>query len=259
MHNKYTGKLKEKATSSKFLDSRLKLNKKLTSFDLHKWQFSKLKFKKNSNILDLGCGTGKQSLEISNKILPNGKIVAIDLSRESILKLKKSSKNGNIICLTDSIDNVEKILQKQKLYFQTVLSTYAIYYANKPLKVILDSSKYLLPKGKIYITVPNSPHGMVEYISKFTKIPKNVLESLKMGNDKILPFIKKKFKNVKTYKLNNSIKFSNFNDFYNLYKSTTYFDNKIKEELKKDFEKKLKNKKSIQFIKKTLMIEAVKK
>ena len=48
-----------------------------------------MEFNKGENILDLGCGTGKQSLKISSIVGKQGKVCAIDLSKESIQKLRK--------------------------------------------------------------------------------------------------------------------------------------------------------------------------
>lgn len=259
MHTKYKGKIKHRAISSAFLSTRLNLNKKISSRDLHTWQFTHMKFAKGENILDLGCGTGKQSLKISSIIGNKSKVCAIDISKESIDKLRKESKIKNVVSIVDSIDNTHKILPKLNLNFDKIISTYAIYYSSNPINVLKNVSEFLRTNGKFYITVPTTPHGMVQFVSKYTKIPKNVLESINIGNKVLIPYFKKNCKKVKTYKFNNIIKFTNFNDFYELYKSTTYFNPKIKKELQREFEKRMKKNKFIKFEKKALLIEATKK
>tara|TARA_Y200000002_G_C22562483_1_gene613085 strand:+ start:85 stop:864 length:780 start_codon:yes stop_codon:yes gene_type:complete len=259
MHTKYKGQIKDRAISSKMLRNRLNLNKKISSKDLHSWQFSRMEFKKGENILDLGCGTGKQSLKISSIVGKQGKVCAIDLSKESIQKLRKDTKIKNIISLADSIDNIADILPKVKLDYDKIISTYAIYYSANPAKVLKLSSNFLKENGKFYITVPTTPHGMVNFASKFSKVPKNVTESINVGNKILIPFFKKNFKKVKIYKFNNIIRFNNFHDFYSLYKSTTYFNSRSQKKMKSDFEKIMKKNKIVKFEKKALLIEATKK
>ena len=50
MHTKYKGQIKDRAISSKMLRNRLNLNKKISSKDLHSWQFSRMEFNKGENI-----------------------------------------------------------------------------------------------------------------------------------------------------------------------------------------------------------------
>ena len=66
-------------------------------------------------MLDLGCGTGKQTHKISNLIGKKGKVCAVDLSKESIKKLSEKSKNTNVNAIVDSFDNIDTILNKLRL------------------------------------------------------------------------------------------------------------------------------------------------
>ena len=54
------------------------------------------------------------------------------------------------------------------------------------------------------------------------------------------------YRNIKSYDFKNELKFKDFEDFYNLYKSSTFFlknkEKKIKDYLKKNFDNSLKNK-----------------
>jgi len=235
------------------------MNQKLSSKDLNTWLFSHMKFQKGEKMLDLGCGTGKQTHKISNLIGKKGKVCAVDLSKESIKKLSEKSKNTNVNAIVDSFDNIDTILNKLRLNFNTVISTYAIYYSSKPLDVLSKASKYLKPGGKFYITVPTTPHGMINFVSKYTKIPKIVIDSINIGNAVLVPYFKKNFIKIKIYRFNNIIKFTNFNDFFEFYKSTTYYDSKIKNEILRDFEKHINIHKFKKFEKKAILIEATKK
>ena len=57
--NSKLSKVGKKAISSKNLQNRLNINKKLGSNDLTKWLFKRYKIHRNDKILELGCGRGK--------------------------------------------------------------------------------------------------------------------------------------------------------------------------------------------------------
>ena len=71
--NPKLSKVGKKAISSKNLQNRLNINKKLGSNDLTKWLFKRYKIKRNDKILELGCGRGnhviKESKIIGAKVL----------------------------------------------------------------------------------------------------------------------------------------------------------------------------------------------
>ena len=76
--------VEKRAISSKKLQNRLNLNKKLGSKDLVKWLFDRYKIKKNDIILELGCGIGNHVLRHSKIIGKNGFVLATDYSNKSL-------------------------------------------------------------------------------------------------------------------------------------------------------------------------------
>ena len=77
---------KKNITNSDSLNYRIKFNKKYSQYNFDSWIRKFYNFKKNKNILDIGCGDGKQidfAIKMSNK---NSKIVGLDLSTKSIKK-----------------------------------------------------------------------------------------------------------------------------------------------------------------------------
>ena len=72
-------KVGKKAISSRNLQNRLDINKKLGSKDLTKWLFKRYKIKKNDNILELGCGRGNHVIRESKIVGSKGFVLATDL------------------------------------------------------------------------------------------------------------------------------------------------------------------------------------
>ena len=243
-HKIYLSSIKKKASSSSALSKRLDVNKKYSKKDLTEWLFSKYNLKKNFNILEVGCGLGQHVIKESNIIGTKGYILAIDNSKESISELNKNKlKNVETICM--EMDLLPSLLQKKNIYYDRILSSYAIYYANDPLILIRKLIPFLKPNGELIITMPNTPHTLIQMITSKEKIPLNVTQSLYFGKNILKPYLKNNYKNVKFLNFKNELKFKEFNDFYNLYKSSTFFlkkkEKKIKNYLIKNFNKSIKN------------------
>ncbi|MDD3961282.1 MAG: methyltransferase domain-containing protein [Bacteroidales bacterium] len=79
-------------TDTKALTARIAANTNgSNNFDA--WVLQNIAPKKGNNVLELGCGTGKQTLPIAKRILP-GKITAVDISSdgEPLLQLQHPKK-----------------------------------------------------------------------------------------------------------------------------------------------------------------------
>lgn len=63
------------------------------SNDINEWTFDHLNVAEGFSILDLGCGTGKQSLALARRIGATGKIISVDIFQESLKVLSGSAMN----------------------------------------------------------------------------------------------------------------------------------------------------------------------
>src|SRR2546426_10048756 len=87
----YEGKLFEQATSTEHLNTRLELNKKYSSTNFDAWLLARLDVKKGQDILDVGCGTGAQTLPFLKIVGKAGSVSSLDISAESVETLKKQA------------------------------------------------------------------------------------------------------------------------------------------------------------------------
>ena len=105
-----------------------------------------IKFKKNENILDLGCGDGKITLSIAKKH-PFSNILGIDLSPSMIEEAKKLKlKNLNF-----KIQNINNINFENS--FDTILSFSTFHWIEDQCLVLKKIKKALKEQGKLYICV----------------------------------------------------------------------------------------------------------
>ena len=105
----------KKAISNKNLDFRLYFNKKYQNKDIHKWYQKNVIVRPSFDILDVGCGTGAQSIFFSKKINKKGNLYAFDKSNISVFNLKKKipGKNNKIF-----VADMNRFDQINKKYFQ---------------------------------------------------------------------------------------------------------------------------------------------
>lgn len=125
--------------------------------------------KPDSTIIDVGCGTGRFSFSVADKVQ---KVVAIDLSKKNIDKANKTlSKNPN----TKISFHHTKLsdLLTQKLHFDYAVMTYVIHEVNpderitllKEMAAIADKiiiGDYLVPINKGFWSVLNE---IVEFLA----------------------------------------------------------------------------------------------
>jgi 16S rRNA (cytosine1402-N4)-methyltransferase len=74
--------------------------------------------KANENFVDCTIGEGGHAFAILERILPNGKLLGIDWTRELIesLMAKAGSLNKNLILVCDNFANLKNIVEKVRFW-----------------------------------------------------------------------------------------------------------------------------------------------
>jgi trans-aconitate methyltransferase len=119
--------------------------------------------RKTDSILDLGCGTGKLTVELSH-LASEGKITGIDSSSEMIEKAKDRTKlNKNIFLLQIAAESMNFNNK-----FDLVFSNSALHWIKKQQKVLTLIYQSLKKEGRIAFQCPaeNFCREFFEYISK---------------------------------------------------------------------------------------------
>jgi ubiquinone/menaquinone biosynthesis C-methylase UbiE len=225
----WTGEKKERAISSKDLEMRLELNKRYQSRNFSSWLRNHLAIRNGESILDVGCGTGAQTLFMLEDVGISGSVVALDISGESIESLLRESKDLGYSRLTafqlDMGDLTNKLSNEfSNSHFTLAHSSYAIYYSSKRLQVLNEMQSRLTSDGRLAIFTPCEPHGMVEFVSKYHRIPEPVIDSLKFGTDILVPLFREAFWNLQVHFFQSYLKVTSAEDFITFYQATTYYD-----------------------------------
>ena len=110
-----------------------------------------------NNILDIGCGVGELSLEISSQY-PNSKIMAVDYSQGMISRAKADFSAPNITHLLGSLENIPPNTR-----FDLIVSTHSFPYFPDKLKAALQMKQLLTPGGRLLI-IQGNKNNLYDYL-----------------------------------------------------------------------------------------------
>lgn len=230
----YNGDVLERATSKESLEKRLDLNKKYQSTDFDSWLMERLGVESGEDVLDVGCGTGAQSIPLVNKVGENGSVSSLDISAESVEKLiQKASNPPNLRAVISDMGNLEDVIETQFVTkeYDLAQSSYALYYSPRRMHVLDVMRKHLKPEGRLAVFTPNAPHGMVEFARQFIEIPSGVDECMVFGPDILERYFRQHFWDVTIHLFHNIVKIPSLTEFLTFYRSTTYYDEAVEEKI----------------------------
>jgi ubiquinone/menaquinone biosynthesis C-methylase UbiE len=126
-----------------------------------------LKIEPNDRILDLACGTGAVSKEISHRLAGGGALVGVDLSRTalSIANSWVSSLPNNKCFIQMDAENIGL-----KSIFTKVTCQYALSFFPNPERAMREVRNVMVSQGKIGIVV----HGTEEGVPYLSVIPRAI-------------------------------------------------------------------------------------
>ena len=113
-------------------------------------------------VADFGSGTGHYSMALSRLLGPSGRVVAVDLSEPSLLRLKKIAEEAgrnNIDVLVGDIDETDGSKLKSSSVDGVVLSN-IFFQLEKPEVALREAKRVVKPGGSICI---------VEWKDKFSE------------------------------------------------------------------------------------------
>lgn len=124
---------------------------KNSSSSQQKWArelISKLEIKGNERVLDIGCGDGKITAEIAQK-LPEGSVLGIDSSKEMIYLAKETFNSKEYNNLNFILKDVQELDFNNE--FDVIFSNAALHWIKDHLSILKQIKDSLKPSGKILI------------------------------------------------------------------------------------------------------------
>jgi len=222
------------------LKERIDINSKNASYNLEDWMIKEINPVKGMKILDLGCGTGKQIYAISGFLSNEAVFLGIDISKEAVDNVNKTAESmsfNNIKAINASFEEIEDYIENEM--FDLIISSYAIYYSNDVLGLIVRLKENLNDKGSIFVCGPGEGTNaeMADLLrSMGSKINANVDDFLNRAD---IEKIGKNFSGYKIITLENKITFNSPGEVISWWKNHVSYvpelENKVKEFLNSYF------------------------
>ena len=253
----YGGDVRDRATSSSSLQTRLTQNARYQTRSFQDWLIRRLDISPGEKILDVGCGTGAQALRFLDLIGDGGSVAACDISKESIKALVQSANNDSRIqAVTADMATLEDLLANvfSQKEFTLAHSSYALYYSPQRANVLETMANSLYDFGRLAVFTPTSPHGMVDLASRFGPIPDAVYDSLNYP-DELQKSFRDLFWDVRIDYFQSEMRVTSLNDFVDFYRATTYYSPEIEPQITAYAESEIERSGSICYAKNGFLIQ----
>jgi ubiquinone/menaquinone biosynthesis C-methylase UbiE len=223
----YSGDQSERATATAFLEKRIEINRAYSSADFDGWLLEKLAVQAGEDILDVGCGSGAQTIPFASLVGPSGSVSSLDISADSIALLKKrvppqARVQAVAADMGDLVDVIANVFTTKR--YSLAHSSYALYYSPKRMQVLDVTRGALKPGGRCAVFTPDRPHGLVELAARFSDVPAAVNESLRFGPEVLQPYFVKHFPRFDLHRFHNVVSVPSTDVLIEFYRQTTYYD-----------------------------------
>ena len=95
---------------TRFAIALAKNNNKVSVIDFQQWVQDQIEILEGDHVLDVGCGTGAQSLRYLDRVCDKGSVYAIDAMKSSINQLIEKTKLPNLIAQVGDMMNLSNII-----------------------------------------------------------------------------------------------------------------------------------------------------
>ena len=239
-------------SDAKGLISRELTNRKNEKYDFTKWVVKKLNVKSGFNVLDIGCGTGKQIFSIAEKLLDNGEINGVDKSQIALSVINKKVdeleyKHINTNCL--DIDDVPKNVRHN--YYDLIYSVYAFYYSKDMISLLNELKGNLNSSGRIMLFGPglNSNKELIKLIKDSGNKQIDYYKDFLLKSD-----VENVFDFVEIERFENVIALKNIGDFISWFETSELYNSEYSDKVIDAVEKQIEKLGHFNLTKETILI-----
>ena len=194
----------------KSLDDRIDIHTLYGSHNIDDWMLDLVSLESGSKILDLGCGSGKQSFLIYNHLNGECEVLGTDESEDLLQKARDTASKSNLPLSFTKLDFDTKFPFEDNT-FDFVVCSFAIYYADN-IEFTLSEIYRIMKLGGTMLLVGPMPNNKKEFHdiienSLNCKIPPLVGSS--RFSTVILNTVTAKFQETSLYVFKNTLTFPN--------------------------------------------------
>ena len=214
--------------TTKDLMMRIDIHKKFGGRDIDQWMIELLTPAQGSNILDIGCGAGKQCFLYLDYTKGKADITGGDVSKELLDKAhSENEKRGNPVKFMEL--NFNKRFPFDDNTFDLESSCFAIYYAEDIPFTIKEMHRVLKPGGRLFTTGPLPANKKLFYdiIKEASGKTIPLMPGSSRYESMIFEMVKKTFSKAEMQVFENPLTFDGVKPFIDYTKASLSEDRKL--------------------------------
>jgi len=142
-------------TDTDALKSRARINASKAKHDLEEWMIPLLPPLRSLQVLDLGCGTGKQLFRLAPLVSDEGQILGVDISKDAVAAVNERAETEGLRSVSAQRMAFDDCLYRlASRHFDLIVSSYAIYYARDTVALLKGLRALLTVHGTVFVCGP---------------------------------------------------------------------------------------------------------
>jgi SAM-dependent methyltransferase len=249
-------------TDTSALERRIHAHDAFGSHDLNSWILANLQLAPGLDLLELGCGVGKQTLPLAKEIGDCGHITALDLSREALDALAvRSHQQGlgtRISLQCGDLDDLGSLVNGS--VFDRALGSYSLYYAKRPQRLFCAIVTALRPGGVLFFCGPSGDNNV-----ELKHLHYSLLNERPVGTDasafmeKTGPQLARElFSKVDILKFENKLRFTSSDSLYSYWSSYNLYSDDLAAAFRRAAEEHFRAHRTFETVKRVVGIKATK-
>ncbi len=243
------------------LKQRIKAHDRYGSYDLNEWIFGFLNLTSGLTVLELGCGTGRQTLPVADKLGKSGKIVAVDVSESALDELLESSRACGLAdriapvqCELDEFESCERA-------FDRVLCVYALYYAKCSSRIFDVVYQALKLDGQFFYCGPSETNNaeLKQFHGCLQGATATAITEASMFMEQVgLSLARERFSEIQVFRFENPLSFRSEEGLYNYWRSYNLYDQRLEAAFKNKAAAHFRRYQVFETVKRVVGVRAVK-
>jgi ubiquinone/menaquinone biosynthesis C-methylase UbiE len=210
---------------SEALQTRLVMNRQLGTRDFDGWVIRQLQPKRGEHILDIGCGTGKFTIPCAETVGSEGCVVGLDISKDSLDKLRAQAESQSLRIKTICAKMEDLSAYLSEYVFDAAISSYALYYSEKPEQTINDICQCLEKKGRLLVVSPDKGNNeeLLTFLKPIIGIPQSSSYNQSFTYQIVIPLCKVLFMELRKEHFENPVTFPSAQLLMEYWRSGGYY------------------------------------
>ena|ERR1022692_411971 len=249
----------QNVTATDSLQTRLDINSRFAAFDFHAWVIERLAPLPNTDVLDVGCGTGVHALRILDMLGGVGTVSAFDIATDSVMELRrKAGQRANLHTAVGDMKCAPQIIADFPIrHYDLAYSIYALWYSPDH-HLTLDAMRLALkPKGRLVVCTPNAPNGLRETLKRFGLRRPDLDQTTHFGSNVLEPYFRAHFDDVRISLRRNELRITSVGDVVAFFRAAGYYDPTLEPLLKRQAEADIDHLGYFTFEKNAYLIEGI--